>query len=49
MSTVMVIIFRTFNVRHSFEVSKVKFIKAGPSFVGVIRLVTGLSEGKERL
>ena len=32
-----------------FRPAKVKSIKTGPSFVGVIRLVTGLSEGKERL
>ena len=32
-----------------FQPAKVKSIKTGPSFVGVIRLVTGLSEGKERL
>ena len=32
-----------------FRPAKVKFIKTGPSFVGVMRLVTGLSEGKERL
>ena len=29
--------------------AKVKSIKTGPSFVCIIRLVTGLSEGKERL
>ena len=29
--------------------AKVKSVKTGPLFVGVIRLVTGLSEGKERL
>ena len=32
-----------------FRLAKVKFVKIGPSFVGVMRLVTGLSEGKERL
>ena len=32
-----------------FRPAKVKSIKTGPSFVGVMRLVTGLSEGKERL
>ena len=32
-----------------FQPAKVKSIKTGPSFVGVMRLVTGLSEGKERL
>ena len=36
------------NVRCSFEIPKVKSIKAGPSFVGVMRLVTGPSKGKER-
>ena len=42
------------DVRRSFEIVpasqlKVKSVKTGPSFVGVMRLVTGLSEGKERL
>ena len=32
----------------SFEISKVKSIKTGPSFVGRMRLVTGLSEGNEK-
>ena len=32
-----------------FWLTKVKSVKTGPSFVGVIKLVTGLSEGKERL
>ena len=32
-----------------FQPTKVKSIMTGPSFVGVMRLVTGLSEGKERL
>ena len=32
-----------------FRPAKVKSVKTGPSFVGVQRLVTGLSEGKERL
>ena len=32
-----------------FRLAKGKSVKTGPSFVGVIRLVTGLSEGKERL
>ena len=32
-----------------FQPAKIKFIMIGPSFVGVMRLVTGLSEGKERL
>ena len=32
-----------------FRPAKVKSVKTGPSFVGVMRLVTGLSEGKERL
>ena len=30
-----------------FRPAKVKSIKTGPSFVGIMRLVTGLSEGKE--
>ena len=44
--------FGTSDVRRSFEIvplAKVKSVKTGPSFVGVMRLVTGLSEGKERL
>ena len=32
-----------------FHLAKVKSVKTGPSFVGVMRLVTGLSERKERL
>ena len=32
-----------------FWLAKVKSIMTGPSFVGIMRLVTGLSEGKERL
>ena len=32
-----------------FRPAKVKSIKTGPSFVGIMRLVTELSEGKERL
>ena len=32
-----------------FRPVKVKSIMTGPSFVGVMRLVTGFSEGKERL
>ena len=32
-----------------FSQPKVKSIKTGPSFVGVMRLVTELSEEKERL
>ena len=32
-----------------FRLAKSKSIKTGPSFVGVMRLVTGLTEGKERL
>ena len=32
-----------------FRPAKVKSVKTGPSFVGVMRLVIGLSEGKERL
>ena len=31
-----------------FRPAKIKSIKTGPSFVGIMRLVTGLSEGKER-
>ena len=32
-----------------FRLAKVKSIMTGPLFLGVMRLVTGLSEGKERL
>ena len=32
-----------------FRLAQVKSIKTGSSFVGVMRLVTGFSEGKERL
>ena len=32
-----------------FRPAKVKSVKTGPSFVGVMRLVTGLNKGKERL
>ena len=32
-----------------FRPAKVKSVKTGPSSVGVMRLVTGRSEGKERL
>ena len=32
-----------------FRPAKVKSVKTGPSFVGVMRLVTGLSKGKERV
>ena len=32
-----------------FEILKAKFPKIGPSFVGEMRLVTGIGEGKERL
>ena len=32
-----------------FRPAKVKSVKTGSSFVGIMRLVTGLSEGKERL
>ena len=32
-----------------FRLAKVKSIKTAPSFVGIMRLVTGFSEGKERL
>ena len=44
--------FGTSDVRCSFEIvpaGQSKSIKTAPSFVGVMRLVTGLSEGKERL
>ena len=44
--------FGTSDVRRSFELfrpAKVKSVKTGPSFVGIMRLVTGFSEGKERL
>ena len=37
------------NVICSFEIPKVKSIKTGLSFVGGMRLVTGLSEGNEKL
>ena len=33
----------------SFDILKVKFLKIGTSFVGVMRLETGISGGKERL
>ena len=36
-------------VLKSFQPAKVKSVKTGLSFVGVMRLVIGLSEGKERL
>ena len=39
----------TSDVRCSFVISMVKSIKTGPSFVDIMRLVTGLSEGKEKL
>ena len=32
-----------------FRLAKVKSVKTRPSFVGVMRLMNGLSEGKERL
>ena len=41
--------FGTFDVRRSFEIVPAGQSKIGPSFVGIVRLVTGLSEGKERL
>ena len=44
--------FGTSDVRRSFEIvlaGQSKSIKTGPLFVGVMRLVTGLSEWKERL
>ena len=41
--------FGTSDVRRSFEIVLAGQSKTGPSFVGVMRLVTGLSEGKERL
>ena len=34
-------------VLNLFQPAKVKSIKTGPSFVGVMRLVTGLSERKD--
>ena len=37
------------DVRRSFETPKVKSIKTGLSFVGGMRLVTGFSEGSEKL
>ena len=33
----------------SFEIPKVKSIKTGPSFVGGMRVVTGLSGGDEKM
>ena len=45
--------FGTSNVRHIvlklFWLAKVKYLKTGSSLVGVIRLLTRLSDGKERL
>ena len=41
--------FRTSDMKSGFEFLKVKSIKTGPSFVGIMRLVTGLSEERERL
>ena len=41
-------LFGTFRIRHSFEIPRVKFLKIGPLFVGVMRLVTGTGEGRER-
>ena len=35
--------------QQGFETSRIKFFKIGPLFVGMTRLVTGISEGKERL
>ena len=32
-----------------FKISRIKFLKIGPLSVGMTRLVTGISEGKERL
>ena len=43
------IIFGTSGVRHSFEIPKVKFLKTGLSFVGMIRVVTGIGKGRKRL
>ena len=47
MLTMRMINSRTFDVWHNFEIPKIKSIKTGLSFVSVMRLVTGLSEGKE--
>ena len=33
--------------RQGFKISKIKFCKIEPLFVGMMRLVTGISEGKE--
>ena len=30
------------------KIPRVKFLKIGPLFVGMMRLVTGIGEGKER-
>ena len=30
------------------KIPKVKFLKIGPSFVGMMRLVTGIGEGKKK-
>ena len=39
----------SFPVYGSFKIPRVKFLNIGPLFVGMMRLVTGISEGKERL
>ena len=46
--TVRLIILQSIQ-RHGFKISMIKFLKIGPLFVGMTRLVTGISEGKERL
>ena len=35
--------------QHSFKIPRVKYLKIGPLFVGMMRLVTGIGEGKEGL
>ena len=47
--TVRLIIFKTSYVRCSFKILKVKFLKTGPLLVGMMRLLTGIHERKERL
>ena len=42
-------LFGTFRIRHSFEIQKVKFLKTGSLFAGVMRLVAGTGEGRERV
>ena len=43
------IIFGTSSGISSFKIPKVKFLKIGPLSVGVMRLVTDIDEGKEKL